>query len=311
MKQRRRTNKEQRERRLVRRFLRQVGIPYRLQGVRSVGRGVSGPDVKVTCIVDGGPKRVGIEVTEYQSDATVRGGSPGRARGSFEASLGGILDRQPPGGHVTLRLDKTSGWALRDVGALVEEIERFSHEAPQRLGARCFSRNACVLHNRRYVNPFQGYSKMEEYLEWISLDDDAGPASWRYGDAQMGIGRETFKRQVLRTIAQKATKCRSYERTGLKELWLLVCAGASHCLSDSAGPDMLSHQPNRFSGAERDELAAPDNSNASPLEEDEVLQAASKSGFDRVLFCELAWGWCKQLHPPSPLKRAAETGKRR
>jgi len=77
------------ERLLAGEFLEHMGVSYKLRSICSVpdglkpdGRSVSGPDVKVTCRIGGQDVRIGIELTEYQVDATSEG-SKGRRWEAF------------------------------------------------------------------------------------------------------------------------------------------------------------------------------------------------------------------------------------
>ena len=279
MRRHRKIGKEERERWLVREFLDHAGIPYRPQGVRSVGGAASGPDVKVTCLAGGGPKRVGIEITEYQVDAGPNG-SAGRRMHSFHdrvwRRLWELLEGAP-------ELSRFFGslWYDWSVNPFPHHAEPLAKEVVRFLDLnRHTLRDGKMRRLRRKTGPnqggdFDGFPMMARYLSDVLvqyLRDCRGPFMWQYNNAACVSIDEQI---ILRTLARKAKALPTYAKKGIEELWLLVCAGVliSH---DSAGPE--EHARHKLAGST-------------------VLSAARSSGFDRVTFWSRHPAWHIDLWP--------------
>ncbi len=274
---RQRDNKKtQRERSLVREFLRHAGFPFRDRGFRSVET-VPGPDWTGTCLVDGHWQRIGIEVTEYQTDATFKG-SPGRMRdGLFQAvwrHLEPLLAGHPPARHYfgSIYFDRRNPLRQRDAKALAYELFAFvtDHvDAIPTKGLRAFGRTGQYPWD---PGDFDRYPLLKAHVDklWVfPVSAIAQAYLWSYSNAAcVGVVPPV----VMRLLSDKAAKVSGYDTRNTAELWLLICAGVA-VPTDSAGPQACAK-----------DLICP-----------KISSAARSSGFDRVFFWERAHGWDLRL----------------
>ena len=265
----------------MREFLCHMNIPYRLQSIRSVregkrpgGKAISGPDVKITCSIGGKNIRVGVELVEYQVDAIVKKGSRGR---QFNAFMDKIRQHLKPLLSHNRRLRECFGTLFfdwdqqpnpRDAMKIAQELIRFlgDHVTSLANGERyCFLRKK----GPKQGGHFDVYPVLKRYFKKIavtSLNDLNGPFLWTYNIAAfIGVVEEN----VLRLIGQKTTKMKSYDWSNVKEMWLLIYAGAD-IPHDSAGDQVPGNRK---------------------LSSRAIRGAAKNSGFDRVIFWEKIHSW--------------------
>jgi len=290
--------KAKRERFLVRDFLDYLPVTYLPRSIRSARSKTggatpsnAGPDVRITCIMGGRKVRIGIEVTEYQSDAT-EGGSQGRRFDSFFSkiwvSLGRGLAEDAQLRECTgyLSFDGTQTPRPHDAPMVAEELVRLLRLHLRKLGGgarltlhraqECLARLARKPYGDRCSFPL-----LERYFISVRLQRCAGPVSWSYNNAASVGAVEGI---VVRLITDKARKLPGYTRTGLDETWLLICAGVG-IAHDSAGP-------------------AHDGGHA--LRSQRIHDAAARSGFDSVIFWERAqWHLVLSGVPPDEASSGA------
>ena len=274
------------ERYIVRDFLDHAGISYVVHGIRSVregmrpnGKHVAGPDVSITCELPGGPKRVGIEVVEYQNDVgSGMGGSGGRRA---EASFRHIWECLRRRLHSRPSIREVHGWLVLDrdhlpqmaqCGAIADELIRFIEtnrailsdeephwfDRPDERGRGPDFRGSPLLTTH--------FKKLRLHL-WAGL---VGPFRWDY-DSASSVG--VVKKTVIDIIDSKASKLPAYDKSNTDETWLLICAGLA-LPTDSAGPRQHGQ---RY------------------LADAEIRCAAAQSGFDKVIFWERVHGWHEHL----------------
>jgi len=269
-------------------------MPYELQSIRSVpeglrsdGRSVSGPDVDVTCTVGGQDIRIGIELTEYQVDATNRG-SKGRRWEAFYWRIQRHLEPLLRSSnslqhcHGSLDFDWGSTPQPNEAKKVAEELYRFAETHIDELaddvhyGYFRDSRRGRPKTNRLVYDSFRGFPLLGKYFKKIGLIRHPNHTGhlWSW-NAATGVG--IVEDNVVKLIEAKTNKVDKYDTAGTDQTWLVICAGVS-IPHDSAGPD---HPGNlvHFKSPEIREAAA----------------AAKRAGFDRVVFWERTHGWHRDL----------------
>ena len=272
------SEKAERERFLVREFLDYRNISHLPRSIRSV-YAAAGPDVRIMCTLGRRKVRIGIEVTEYQSDAT-DGPSRGRRFDSYFRKIWSHLEPLLAADHQLrectgyLRFDWTQAPWPNDAGKVAEELVDLLRVHLKRLeGGSCLTfyrtRECFKRLQREPYGDRRSFPLLERYFSSVKLRkslDLCGPLSWAYNNAAcVGLVEEV----VVRLIENKAGKLPGYSRTGIDETWLLICAGVG-IAHDSAGP--ASH-------------------GCDALRPQLLQDAAAISGFDRVIFWERAHRW--------------------
>lgn len=278
--------KDMRERLLVRQFLEHARIPFSVQGIRSVGKGSRGPDVKVTCRIGGKQVRIGVEVVEYQVDAKHKGGSHGRRIDELQRriwrSLRPRLAHDPSIRECTglMCFDlacplefKTPEAAEAIVEAIVDDLLKFIKDHVKTLQATTSTWFSRIGRRPRDPGAFDQYPHIKKYFTRLLLRRPLnlrGPLTWQYNNAAcVGVVEDG----VVSLINAKAGKLPQYNLRGTAQTWLLICAGVS-VPSDSAGSR---------------------NDGQRALRSRQVRDAADHSGFDRVTFWERARNWNVRL----------------
>lgn len=277
--------KRKRERSIVQEFLDHAKIPYQRHDMRSIRertgsncRSITGPDVSVTCELAGAPKRIGIELAEYQNDVGTAGkGSLGRRVDKCFRTIRESLRRRQ---YERAKIRQVVGMVLLDRKALprMDQCEEVAAEL-----IRFVEANLSILSpdQEQWFNRSDGHGGDADFVDYplltkhfkrlmLEIFGGVGPIGWTYDSASsVGIVRET----VVGLINGKASKLPSYDKSNTDETWLLICAGLA-LPTDSAGPRQHGQ---RY-------LAAT-----------EIRRAAAQSGFDKVIFWERVHGWHEYL----------------
>lgn len=260
------SSKKPREEDLIRNFLKSAGVP--LQGLQMQDR----PDARAVCLVNGTARTIGIELVEYQVDATVSGGSKGRRLDKLHSAIWAHLNAKL---RQDLAVRDVDGMLFYDKGCLPRMVA--AEHIADRLHRFCVDNRDKLVEECKYYafsrhgEEFQAYKLLSKHFEKILLGKwNVGfPQMWRY-NTMMIVGVE--RRIVASLIAGKSHKGSTYAWGDVDEKWLLICAGATLLPCDCAG-SMQSQARRR--------LTSP-----------EIARLVEESVFDRIALWEQNHRWC-------------------
>jgi hypothetical protein len=232
--------KAQKERHLVRSFLKQARIEFLTKTLRSVQDSHSGPDVRFTGILQGHRIRIGIEVTEYQNDVT-----DGKTVGSQQRAQHAFFDRIWKELKPMLAEDD---WLKQFHGQITfNRDQSFKNDAKQvALQLVCFLKNrliksSLIAERERYTFWSEkfcrygsqhvwwgpGLDTLDRYIKHFTIRRDTfctGPFEWDHNRAAfVGVQRNI----LTRIIKEKEEKLSKYSTGSLKEVWLLICGSTN------------------------------------------------------------------------------------
>jgi len=256
------TNKKQSEVRLVTEALTRLGL-----SARSVCP-CDPPfaDVFVT-LEDGGI--IGVEVTDYYSDAAGGAGSPNRAFASnwlrVQTEIRCQVERHPHLRHIRGQVKPQHKLTLPsglDAQALASELVGFAAET---------LREGCTAGPTTRRQPFaQQCPLMNKYVAELTLTS-TGAASWLpWYCTGVASGFGLVADSLTASIRKKEQK--KYKWGGVEERWLLITGGAA--------PSTVAS------------WVGPESQTAGRLKS---LDLSWITGFDRVLFLESSFSWAREI----------------
>lgn len=262
-----------------------LGVRAKTHGIRSVRESavVTGPDVRITCLISGRWARIGVEVTSYQVDANSPELKARQVYGHF-VQVRRSLERRlrcrknlPPCGGMLVYDERYKGRLppARDIAAELVQMMLDHHDKLVRGERVPFYRHDNVG-GPGELQDFPALRKCFTKVTIAVARPSGIKSNWRYNSAAMvGIVRNV----VLNRIAEKRCARPRYMSHGIDETWLLICADGetSH---DSAGSE--EHSARHLSSAS-------------------ILEAAAGAGFDRVVFWERIHHWHRFLYQSSTL----------
>ena len=234
------------------------------------------PDVRAVIQRDNSRFNVGIEIATYQVDAGpgVPGGSPGVRLHAFwsaaQRRIRELLKKEP-----TLKNVHGLVFLKRDAEPPMSEASAFADELVHLASA------SCPLNSKEQdIRDFpEDYPLLRKYAHHITLCNVAPDVmhNWECSNVSVSsIGVEMA--HIVASVYQKKKKSQFYDRSGVDEVWLLICAQGYPIVS-TAGPE-------------------PADGNW----DDQYLQElCATSGFDRVYFWERMYRWCKEMYPSGEL----------
>lgn len=229
------------------------------------------PDIRLRAAVEGQRMTVGVEVTEYTESEKAR-----RVAGEWEGIQGEIEHLRR--GDVELRHAYGCVWFQR------REIP------PRRVRKQLAAELVLLARNeiRRAERPEElsvdvrtfgpEYASLGKYVRRVRLRRQETVISWDCGEMMPGFfGPGGVWEWVRVTVRKKTEQLREYERTGMDEVWLLLCA---------AGPAGLGRGIHTMIGEDDGTIDQPP---------DEILADCRASGFERVFLYEKTSEWVKEL----------------
>lgn len=272
--------KSERERFLIREFLRSMGY----QVVRATYP--DPPDAILTVVRESERLRLGIELTDYHLDSAPGQSSPAaRLNSMFEAIQASIV-RRISHRKDRDRLGELEGTFHLRTGLRKQHARPLAGEIVDFLSAVKLKRG-----ERKVFSSFgPGHKLMCEYVSNLRLRRRGfagysnSHCNWRCfntGTGNVGIVTDVIEAH----IRQKAKKAAAYRRHNMDQLWLLITA-AGDFVQRRAGP------------LTRDEERRMDS----------LRGVGQSSGFDRVLFWERVGDWCKEIWPGAPAVRFDQHG---
>ncbi len=259
------SSKKPKEEDLIRKFFKSADIP--LHDLQMQDR----PDARAACLINGTPRTIGIELVEYQLDATDSGGSKGRRLAKLHSAIWAHLNAKL---RQDLAVREVDGYLFYDKSCLprmvaaehiADELHRFCVDNRDTLVEECkyyaFSRHG---------EEFQAHMLLSKHFEKILLGRwNVEPRQMWYYSTMMIVGVKG--RIVASLIANKSHKGSTYAWGDVDEKWLLICAGATLLPCDSAGG---------MESQARRQLTSP-----------EVAPLVEESVFDRVALWEKNHRW--------------------
>lgn len=203
-------------------------------------RGISGPDTRARCEINGIIHNIGIELTEYQ----VRQGAHGSPHARWDAIADQISNRiqqvwvpqYPALKHclVTFDFDQGSLPVKSNIHAFTDELATFVNDRIPAMNKPHSFRRATV--DSHSGCDFAEFPLLRRHLVGLRIvRADCVFLRWGASSADsMGIVRERF----FDYIKERADKLRNYDRSSCDPCWLLIAATGSS--TDSRiGPPQL------------------------------------------------------------------------
>lgn len=267
-------DKQKKNEGLVRHFLGVAGYQT------FVAQGGDRPDAEAHCRVDGNNIWLGIEFTDYYGDAEAGWGSRAQRINTqwsgIWRDIGPTVVADPLLSQFDVQLIFGKGWApskleTKDIG---DEILNFVRRYAGREG-RKFPGALELWELYTHENYFDQFPLLKKYCQKIYLTKRISdmPPTWGWNnDAILNVN----PKQLAAIIHRKSKKGRKFDWRDVDRKWLVIIAGTGVATS-LLGPydaqvDQALHSP-------------------------QVMQAAERSVFDRVVLWERFCGWVEDIFP--------------
>lgn len=275
--------REKREKSLVRSFLRYRGYSYReLKTVHEYwreGQKPNGPDLKLT-LLDSGHSRIGIELTEYQVDRGIgKSGSISQRHLDAWVKIHRLIRRNYVGRwyphlknvdvHIEMKsTDFPSSHNMEMLREFAREIVDFVHNNTPSNMKTFVTFEGCNQCTGR--NDFLGYSCLTKFVSSLSLfRTSAVYCYWHCGSpCHVGIDIQLIEK----TIFEKRKALYNYSTSDIQECWLLICASGATTAA-RAGPEHFARY----------------------LDDNNLVDAARNSGYEKVIFWEKIQKWDREI----------------